>query len=159
VTMQPRHTYILITLLALALLAALLGGPQVAMAQGDAPLDPRLDLSGNGRVDYNDVAAARDTWNGHQGGAACALTGVESRDVTGDGCVDISDIQLVAASVGQGVPAPSSGGALQQVQTYTVNTSGNDDDANRGDGQCRTAAGECSLRAALQEANARPRHD
>jgi hypothetical protein len=37
-----------------------------------------------------------------------------------------------------------------------VNTSNNTDDADPGDGQCLDANGECSLRAAIQEANADP---
>lgn len=39
---------------------------------------------------------------------------------------------------------------------YTVDTTTSAVDATPGDGQCRTAAGQCSLRAAVQEANARP---
>ncbi|MBK8138491.1 MAG: CSLREA domain-containing protein [Chloroflexi bacterium] len=39
---------------------------------------------------------------------------------------------------------------------YTVNTAADAVDATIGDGLCLTAAGKCSLRAAIQEANANP---
>src|SRR5437660_4341969 len=38
--------------------------------------------------------------------------------------------------------------------TFTVNVTGDGQDANPGNGICATAAGNCSLRAAIQEANA-----
>lgn len=45
----------------------------------------------------------------------------------------------------------------QQVATsFVVNTTGNGDDATPGDGLCSTTGNVCSLRAAIQEANARP---
>lgn len=40
--------------------------------------------------------------------------------------------------------------------SFTVNVVADAPDANIGDGLCRTAAGKCSLRAAIQEANANP---
>ena len=40
--------------------------------------------------------------------------------------------------------------------TLTVNTTGDDQDAAPGDGLCADSAGDCSLRAALEEANATP---
>src|SRR5262245_48088374 len=45
--------------------------------------------------------------------------------------------------------------ALAAAKTFTVNVTGNGADANPGDGICETSvAGNCSLRAAIQEANA-----
>jgi CSLREA domain-containing protein len=41
---------------------------------------------------------------------------------------------------------------------FTVNNTGDAVDANIGDGLCRTAANKCTLRAAIQEANANPDH-
>ncbi len=38
--------------------------------------------------------------------------------------------------------------------TFTVNSTGDDPDANPGNGVCQTAGGQCTLRAAIQEANA-----
>ncbi|NJP05690.1 MAG: cadherin-like domain-containing protein [Chloroflexaceae bacterium] len=40
--------------------------------------------------------------------------------------------------------------------TYTVNTTADSTDADLSDGQCRTSSGECTLRAAIQQANATP---
>jgi CSLREA domain-containing protein len=37
--------------------------------------------------------------------------------------------------------------------TYTVNSTGDDPDDNIGDGVCHTAGGQCTLRAAIEEAN------
>ncbi len=39
--------------------------------------------------------------------------------------------------------------------TFTVNSTGDEVDSVEGDGACRTAAGACTLRAAIQEANGR----
>ncbi len=41
-----------------------------------------------------------------------------------------------------------------QAATYTVNVATDEGDDNIGDGQCHTAGGQCTLRAAIQEANA-----
>lgn len=45
-------------------------------------------------------------------------------------------------------PAPAA------ATTFTVNTAADAPDAAQGDGACATAAAQCSLRAAIQEANA-----
>ena len=42
---------------------------------------------------------------------------------------------------------------------FTVNSTADARDASAGDGVCRTVAGACTLRAAIQEANARPGAD
>jgi trimeric autotransporter adhesin len=44
--------------------------------------------------------------------------------------------------------------SIAQAATFTVNNSGNANDNNAGNGTCATAAGVCTLRAAIQEANA-----
>ena len=44
--------------------------------------------------------------------------------------------------------------ATAQADTYTVNSVTDAVDANSGDGICATAAATCTLRAAVQEANA-----
>ncbi|MFQ5857925.1 MAG: CSLREA domain-containing protein [Anaerolineae bacterium] len=46
------------------------------------------------------------------------------------------------------VPVPTDGA------TFTVNSTADAVDANAGDGTCATAAGKCTLRAAVQETNA-----
>jgi CSLREA domain-containing protein len=44
-------------------------------------------------------------------------------------------------------------GAYEQAYDFSVNTASDAPDNNLGDGLCRTAANQCSLRAAIQEAN------
>jgi CSLREA domain-containing protein len=46
-----------------------------------------------------------------------------------------------------------------RAATFTVNSAADRSDANPGDGICRTSQGVCSLRAAIQEANALPGAD
>jgi CSLREA domain-containing protein len=46
--------------------------------------------------------------------------------------------------------------AVGHAATFTVNTTADEADANPADGICRTASGQCSLRAAIQTANATP---
>jgi len=43
--------------------------------------------------------------------------------------------------------------AAPKATTYTVNSDTDAQDANPGDGVCATAGGECTLRAAIEEAN------
>ena len=45
------------------------------------------------------------------------------------------------------------------ASTFEVNSTADAVDIAPGDGECETAAGECTLRAAIQEANARGGHD
>src|SRR5437763_1262600 len=40
------------------------------------------------------------------------------------------------------------------LATFIINSTGDAPDANPGDGVCATAAGDCTLRAAIMEANA-----
>jgi len=56
-------------------------------------------------------------------------------------------------------PAFARGAAAPAGLTFVVNSSADVDDANPGDGVCATAGGVCTLRAAVQEANAHPGAD
>src|SRR5579859_2341002 len=56
-------------------------------------------------------------------------------------------------------PALARGAATPPGLTFAVNSDADLDDANPGDGVCATAGGVCTLRAALQEANADPGAD
>lgn len=51
------------------------------------------------------------------------------------------------------VPLAPPASAEPQVPTYTVNSDTDAADANPGDGVCATAGGNCTLHAAIQEAN------
>ncbi|MCB0188233.1 MAG: CSLREA domain-containing protein, partial [Caldilineaceae bacterium] len=44
--------------------------------------------------------------------------------------------------------------AITEAVTLVVNDVGDESDANAGDGECATAGAVCTLRAALEEANA-----
>ena len=63
----------------------------------------------------------------------------------------------IAVAVAVGLlsgPAGFGPGTAAGASTFTVNTTGDDSDASAGDGTCETAtAGECTLRAAIEEAN------
>src|ERR671916_619947 len=56
----------------------------------------------------------------------------------------------VAALLLAGKPAP----AIDLSGLYTVNSTGDQPDASAGDNSCATSGGVCTLRAAIQEANA-----
>jgi CSLREA domain-containing protein len=63
---------------------------------------------------------------------------------------DAASLLIAGAVIAVGVvafPAPA------HARTFTVNNTADRPDANIGDGTCRTSAGNCSLRAAIQEAN------
>lgn len=149
----------------LCLVFALALGWAPSVAAQEAPSPPPGDLTGNGRMDGNDAATVRDAWNALQDTGRCTAPGLESNDVDGDGCITVADVQLIAAQIGgaQAGAAPASPQALESM-TFTVTSALSDNDDNPGDGICRTAAsspaaGACTLRAALQEANARPGPD
>ncbi len=57
---------------------------------------------------------------------------------------------LLSATLTLLVGVPS---AAHAQDVFTVNSVGDDPDANAGDGTCATSSGDCTLRAAIQEAN------
>lgn len=63
---------------------------------------------------------------------------------------------LSPVGVSRAVPAAS---VLAAPKTFTVNTTDDTVDANPGDGACKDASNNCSLRAAIMEANARAQGD
>ncbi len=108
------------------------------------------DLSSDHQVTKVDLDTVAYNWGvaDVSGGAVPALAG---QDVDGNGQLDIGDIQAIASRV----TATRRVLAAGQELTLTVNTTTDDVDAVVGDGKCLTAAGLCSLRAAMQEANYR----
>lgn len=70
---------------------------------------------------------------------------------TGIGVGRRLQIMLVAMMLAQAVTLPA---APVQAATLAVNSLRDDPDALPGDGSCKTTAGACTLRAAIQEANA-----
>ena len=98
-----------------------------------------------------------------------------------DGCIDVADVQLAAADYGAtqaasaaalgpnsqasagGFGMLSAAGGLRALPaaevaaaplTFTATSTGDQVDANIGNGACATSTGTCTLRAALAEANA-----
>lgn len=65
----------------------------------------------------------------------------------------------VLALVTIGVTLFLVGGTLIQARSFVVDSLGDEPDANLVDGDCRTEVGTCTLRAALQQANASPGED
>ena len=103
------------------------------------------DLDGDGLVLTNDLTDASRAWDATRETGACAA----AADVTGDGCVDVSDMVRVAGAVRPRPFAliPAADGL------FTVDSTADTADATPGDGICRTATGVCTLRAAMTEAN------
>ncbi len=123
----------------------------VAAQAGESDLK-RLDLSGNGVVNAADASLVIDAWQHlHQQNECLGV--YAAYDVSGSGCIDVTDIQQVlagwgrAAATGQTQPdAPEFFAAQSQI--ITVNST--DDDV--GAGYCE-GSNKCTLRAALQKAN------
>lgn len=67
------------------------------------------------------------------------------------GCLDIGDVQRVVVD---GSARSATTGTREGPTRLTVTSRGDAPDAKVGDGVCATAAGRCSLRAAIEEANA-----
>ena len=120
------------------------------------------DVTGDGRVDNGDAREAALDWSLAQRQPDGCATGVG--DIDGDGCVNIEDIQAVAAAYSLTALTPqqalpdagtlaASPADFVASATWTVNTVADDPDAVPGNGVCATAAGQCSLRAAIQSAN------
>jgi CSLREA domain-containing protein len=114
------------------------------------PSQERLDVTGEGRVDLADALELALIWSQLRARQQpCALGEHARYDVNGDACVDIRDLQQVANN-----PVSSGESALvMNALTFEVNATSDAEDANKGDGLCRTAAGVCTLRAAIEEAN------
>ena len=75
------------------------------------------------------------------------------RPVTANGRLAAAGIALAIAALA-GMEA-----AAASPSTFVVNSTGDALDANLGDGTCATGAGVCTLRAAIQQANALPGAD
>jgi CSLREA domain-containing protein len=123
-------------------------------------------LIGRGtKITRMDLDQVRYGWTTEQArNASCS--GQPAGDINSDGCVDAVDLQAtVAALVAEGKSSAVDPGAKRTVKlhrnaitpipgrTFTVNSALDTPDATLGDGVCATAAGVCTLRAAIQEAD------
>ncbi len=129
------------------------------MAQEPAGSTARLDLTGNNIIDDADAWRVAEAWTDLQARGQCIAPEWSERDVNGDGCINLVDVQLVLAHWGERL-APQAGQGTGDVgvlatKTFTVNSSGNGSDDDLTDGDCETSEGNCTLRAAIQQANAR----
>ena len=117
-----------------------------------------VHLDADGTVANADAQAVVYRWTMRRYGAGPCARARTAADVTGDGCVDVADVQAVAgaytdrsrrrarpAPLLDPVHAPSFGAApalaalLPANVTFTVNSTADDADANTADGICRTA--------------------
>ena len=119
-----------------------------------------FSTTGSGSVTNQDVMQVAMAWQNLREHANPCGPGVEARlDVNHDGCIDVSDVEAVASNytaTTSSSSAPSGASPSAQIAagaTFVVNSTGDEDDANKGDGICQTATGTCTLRAAIAEAN------
>ena len=111
-----------------------------------------LDATDDGIVTYADAATLSMAWADSRD-AAGACQDPSGSDVNGDGCVDVSDLQLVAATADAPTTVTASETAAAAGQQFVVDSTSDLSDRAIGDGVCATSDGTCSLRAALHEAN------
>ena len=109
------------------------------------------DVTGDGLTTAADVEVAAIAWTAAHGRTPQWRARI---DVDGDGATTVADVQAIAARVGPpaAAPMPPSTG---QTGLFVVDSAADDPDAAPGDGVCRTSAGGCTLRAAIDEANRR----
>jgi CSLREA domain-containing protein len=127
----------------------------------------RGPLHGAG-VNVQDLGVLRADWQSSRArGAVCRPNATPADgDANGDGCVDIADVQAIAAAGGlvgtsgnaqaASLPAGRTAAPLLAAtfaHTFTVTSTADTPDAAPGDGVCADTNGNCTLRAALTEAD------
>jgi CSLREA domain-containing protein len=121
------------------------------MAIGTNAGAAQADLTGDGRVSNADLMEAALAWtHRREAGDRCTSAPGPLGDVNGDGCVDIVDLQALADGLDEARAQPL---PRQAGPSFSVTSAGDEADASPGDGVCASAAGTCTLRAAIQEAN------
>ncbi len=120
-----------------------------------SPAPGALELNRDRRVSFADIMEVAMSWSDvRHAGSPCRDLPEPAFDVNRDGCVDVADVQLVAASSDTAARIPEAATAM----TFTVNTTNDAADSTPGDGVCN-ATGGCTLRAAIDEANINPGPD
>ena len=132
--------------------------------QASPPAATTLDLSGNQVVNDADAYLVVDVWRELIKDGRCLEPSIAAYDVNSSGCLNVADIQMILAAWGQSTGALPSDietpqAPLAPQAIFVVNSSGDQSDSSPGDGQCQTAVGSCTLRAAIQESNALPGAD
>ena len=139
----------------------------VGSARGEPPRAATAvrPVFGRPRISVDDLDLVRAAWYRTRAlGTACHPGTDGVADANGDGCVDIVDLQAVAAAQGTtagqssapwaGSAAPASGGpSAAAARTFTVTSTADTPDAAPGNGVCADSTGACTLRAALTESN------
>lgn len=139
--------------------------PSRSAAQG--PADARFDLTRNGVIDDADAGVIVSAIARLQEEGQCITPELADRDLNGDGCVDIFDLQLLLAHWGERTRPEPAAPEIAPLATpiFTVNSSDTGADANLNDGVCDTGrtirvgssnVTECTLRAAIEQSNNRP---
>jgi len=127
------------------------------------------DLTLDGLVSHADVMEGALEWVRlrERNGGDCR--GSSPGDVNRDGCVDVADLQLLTTDATDVAALPSSDSGQRSSLTttsdagvtaaaagitLTVNNTGDGADVSKGNGICAASNGACTLRAAIEEANA-----
>ncbi len=123
------------------------------------PTVKALDLSGNQVMNDADAYLVVSAWQELARDGRCLASTITAYDVDGSGCLNVADVQMILAAWGQRTVSPSTPPNHTPQAVFIVDSSGDQSDVNPGDGQCQTAVGNCTLRAAIQESNALPGAD
>ncbi|MCX6021950.1 MAG: IPT/TIG domain-containing protein, partial [Chloroflexi bacterium] len=101
----------------------------------------------------NFLASAQVRWNGNALPTARVTSGLLTATVAAANIANVGAANITVATPG-GV-SNALGFTINSPNSFTVNSTAAAGDAAPGNGVCATAAGVCTLRAAIQEANAR----
>ena len=148
---QPAPTAITLDVETTGAVATAPLAPWTSAAPGSIDAS-RLDVTGDGSVQIADVTELVLGWRELRWQATpCTLTKTRlaALDVDGNGCLDIADVQATAGAME--LVARLQNGATPGL--FVVDTTSDDDDADLTDLVCATAGGQCSLRAAIAQAN------
>ncbi len=129
--------------------------PSAPWVLGESATDPSgpFDVTGDALVNYGDVAEVALTWQAsRRAGAPCRL-GDAALDVDHSGCVDVADVQHMVVAYNSEAADPPVRAAAEPM-AFVVNSTGDEPDVNQADGMCLTAESTCTLRAAMEAANA-----
>lgn len=121
----------------------------------------QLDLTGNHFVNDSDAWAAVGAWADLIEDGRCMTPALAHYDINQSGCIDIADVQLILDAWGQNTDGsvPAGPAATTDTLILVVDSTGDGSDATLGDGFCATVGGDCTLRAAIEESNARPGYE
>ena len=139
----------------------LLTGSQYTTPTIPEPSLTALDLSGNNRINDADAYLVISAWRELQRTNSCLAPTITAYDVDGNGCLNVADVQTILSAWGQQPTPPPAITASNHTPnaTFTVNSSSDQSDTNPGNGVCATSSLTCTLRAAIEEANALPGAD